>query len=493
MSSLEIGDPEFQRWYILIISSLTSALQCNTWFTFSSVPTQVEEYYHLKLPSNGDVNGTIDLLLNWGPIMAFPSIPLTAYILLFPVKGLKYSIKLSTSLVFIGCLIRCIPTILSFLLPSTAYSISNSFWNTLIFLHIGQILNAIAGVIIMSAPSKLSVIWFPERERKFATGCLGIAGALGNCFSFLCGPYLVDTATDIKYMLYLDLFLAFIPFICIIIYFPDFPTKLPSKAAKCALLSIPFTQTQNDLKSINVIIPHSDEPLINKYVEQPISIKQNLYNFWTEIKQILKSRDTVLMVLIGGFQTGISTAYNGVTQDMLSPLGLNDKSIGTIGTIQTGVNMIGALVMGWISDKWFNKRIKMTLYIVFTLCIIVLFILLFIVPNPWKPNGSMLFINGMTEIEKMAILIIFMAMLGFLNGALVPLFYELTSEVSYPYGISEGTSSTFLVLIINATSLVFIGVGNWLGTKYETISSVVVYGICVLMLLFVKETYQRLD
>eukprot|EP01084_Bolivina_argentea_P017966 33496_1 len=164
MSSLTIGPPELQRWYILIVSSLTSALQCNTWFTFSSVPSQVEQYYHLKHTSSGNVNAVIDLLLNWGPIMAFPSIPLTAYILLFPIKGLKYSVKLSISLVFFGCLIRCIPTILKSI--DNNYIINNSFWHTLIFLHIGQILNAIAGVIIMSVPSKLSVIWFPENERK---------------------------------------------------------------------------------------------------------------------------------------------------------------------------------------------------------------------------------------------------------------------------------------------------------------------------------------
>merc|ERR1719242_2353391 len=161
MASFEIGEPELKRWYILMASCFTSALQCNAWFTFSSVPQLVEAYYDLAPASDGNVNSVIDLLLNWGAIMAFPSLPITAYILLLPINGLKYSVKLSISLVFFGSLIRCIPTILAMILPNQ-YEISNDFWKTLIFLHFGQILNAIAGCIIMSIPSKLSVIWFPE-------------------------------------------------------------------------------------------------------------------------------------------------------------------------------------------------------------------------------------------------------------------------------------------------------------------------------------------
>merc|ERR1719361_956562 len=97
-----VGQPESIRWYILLVGSLVSALQCNSWFTFSSVPSQIEDYYHLKRPQHGEVNGVIDLLLNWGCIMAFPSIPFTAYILLLPVKGLKSAVALAATLVFAG-------------------------------------------------------------------------------------------------------------------------------------------------------------------------------------------------------------------------------------------------------------------------------------------------------------------------------------------------------------------------------------------------------
>ena len=66
---VEIGPPESKRWYILVIFSVASAMQSNIWFTFSSCPDQVEDYYHLPKPKSGQVNGTIAILLNWGPIM----------------------------------------------------------------------------------------------------------------------------------------------------------------------------------------------------------------------------------------------------------------------------------------------------------------------------------------------------------------------------------------------------------------------------------------
>ena len=318
-SMLEIGPPELQRWYILVVSSLTSAFQCNTWFTISSVPTQVEQYYHLRQPAEGDVNGGIDLLLNWGPIMAFPSIPLTAYLLLFPRKGLAYSIRLSACLLFFGCLVRCVPCFLARI--DTRYTVSNSLSGTLFFLHVGQILNAIAGVIIMSAQSKMSVIWFPEHERKFATGCLGIAGALGNCFSFLCGPYLVQSADDVPAMLYLDLALALVPFLCVVMYFPNRPSKLPSQAAKYAFLSIPFAEC-NANSNVNINEPLMIDERGDEESRKTVSMKENFANFVKESKHIVTSKGTILMVLVGGLQIGMSSAYNGVTQDMLSPLGL---------------------------------------------------------------------------------------------------------------------------------------------------------------------------
>eukprot|EP01084_Bolivina_argentea_P202341 345737_1 len=109
----EIGAAENKRWYILIVFSLIGNAQSNSWFTFSSVPEQVQEYYHLTKPSeSGQVNPVIDLLLNWGPICFVFVTPFSAYLLSIPLKGFKYTTIIAAILAFLGALIRCIPTIL---------------------------------------------------------------------------------------------------------------------------------------------------------------------------------------------------------------------------------------------------------------------------------------------------------------------------------------------------------------------------------------------
>eukprot|EP01083_Nonionella_stella_P287577 978923_1 len=301
---------------------------------------------------------------------------------------------------------------------------------------------------------------------------------MGSCFGFLCGPYVVETANDVPLMLYLDLLLAFIPFLCIIIYFPTSPTKLPSKAAKCALLSIPFQETVHNGMHMNV-----NEQLIEKH-DTDMTTK-NVHKFWTEVKSVFASKDTMLAVIIGGMQSGFSIAYTGVMQDMLSPLGFSDKYIGVIGFIKTGVTVLSALVSGWIADKYFSKQLKKLIYVLLGVTVMLCLMLVFVVPSPWC-DGSMILerYNGIVVATLLVVS-------GFTYGPLLPLFYELCSEVAYPHGISEGTASTLLVLSLNATCLVFIGVGNWIGTKYETIASVVVYLTCIGLLYFVKEIYKR--
>eukprot|EP01083_Nonionella_stella_P262849 893385_1 len=93
----------------------------------------------------------------------------------------------------------------------------------------------------MAPPSKLSVIWFKETERATATAISALSNTFGYCFAFLIGPLIVTHKDDIPYLLYLDLILSFMPFICIMLYFPSHPEKLPSIAAKYALKGMNVT------------------------------------------------------------------------------------------------------------------------------------------------------------------------------------------------------------------------------------------------------------
>lgn len=59
------------------------------------------------------------------------------------------------------------------------------------FIHLGQILNGIAGPLIMAPPPKLSAVWFPPNQRTTATSIGTMAPYVGSAVGFLFIPYLV--------------------------------------------------------------------------------------------------------------------------------------------------------------------------------------------------------------------------------------------------------------------------------------------------------------
>ena len=245
INEFQLGPPEFKRYYILFMYSMIGSLSTNAWFTFSSVPDQAQQYYDLNTSNTDQVNHTIDILLNYGPIMYLCMAPFASYLLLYLIKGLRYNVIIAANLIFLGSLTRSIPSILNDL-NLFNYKISNSLYHTLIFLHIGQILINAAGPFIMAAPSKLSVIWFPESQRKTATVIATMSMTCGLCLAWIIGPCIVrQKSSNFAYLLYVDLILIFIPYILIMIYFPSSPTKLPSIAAKAALLAVPMDQLQS--------------------------------------------------------------------------------------------------------------------------------------------------------------------------------------------------------------------------------------------------------
>ena len=182
--------------YILALFFVLTANQCLVWFTFSSVPREVEDYCEYcqlsKLNSNiisherdesiyiyiyivmketnlvthtycsqflhnhtkidGIDSGEIDQLLNWGPISFVACVPFVSF-LLTRRDGLRRVMRLAAVLVALACMIRLIPCLLS-------EETRKQHWTTRIPLHIAQILNGIAGPVLIAAPSVCS--FFPD-------------------------------------------------------------------------------------------------------------------------------------------------------------------------------------------------------------------------------------------------------------------------------------------------------------------------------------------
>ena len=143
------------------------------------------------------------------------------------------------------------------------------------------------------------------------------------------------------------------------------------------------------------------------------------------------------------------SSWAAVIQDMFKPLDLNATDIGVMGFNISFVSMVGGMVIGPIADKYFVKKLRRFIYILLGLTLVVLFVLLFIVPSPWTNDSMILIHDDSSTLAKNVVLNIFIGFLGFFTGGLVPLFFELSAEVSYP--ASEGSSGMLLVFIDNLT------------------------------------------
>ena len=205
-----------ERFYMLGIFFVLMANQCLFWFTFSADPPTFESAFP------GLTIGEIDQLLNWGPITFVPTVPVVMW-LLQQENGLRKCLRLNASLAFSACALRLVPCLFT-------HSVRAKHHELLLLLHAAQILNGIAGPVLIAAPSRLSALWFPPRQRTTVTAIANasfVGAALGF---FLCPAVLQGNPDNVPALLGITLGMSCIPLVCVACYCPDHPAVPPSAA-----------------------------------------------------------------------------------------------------------------------------------------------------------------------------------------------------------------------------------------------------------------------
>jgi hypothetical protein len=207
-----------RRFYVLFVFSFLAFNQCLIWLTFSPIARNAEQYYGIS-------EATVDLLLNWGPIIFIPCLPLTSLLLNRP-NGLRHCVILLALTDFLAALSRILPSII---LKST-----DPKFNTvaLPFIHIGQILNAACGPLVMAPVAQLSCLWFAPHERTRATTVAIFSNNFGAAIGFVISPFIVALPGHVPRLLYVHFGLAFVACVLALLYFPSQPPSAPSAAAE---------------------------------------------------------------------------------------------------------------------------------------------------------------------------------------------------------------------------------------------------------------------
>lgn len=281
-----------RRFYVLFIFAFLSFNQCIFWLTFSPISQSTQIYY-------GITESTVNLLLNWGPIIFIPCLPL-AYILLNKHHGLRKTIILLAMVDFVAMFLRILPMLI--VSPSNAYSNSIS----LIFIHIGQILNAACGPLVMAPVTQLSCLWFKSDERTRATTLAIMAAGFGATTGFLISPWLVTTPNHVPNLLYIHLILAFIPLVFTLVYFPAYPPHAPSVAAQ---LLMDTSKNEGNMNSLR--------------------------NYMRDIYQCFTTPSFSQLCSVGGILGGAFAAWTGLFANILAAENFSEKQSGRIVQIQS--------------------------------------------------------------------------------------------------------------------------------------------------------------
>ena len=134
-----------------------------------------------------------------------------------------------------------------------------------------------------------------------------------------------------------------------------------------------------------------------------------------------------------------------------------------------------------IADRFFQRRLKLLLVIVFVLATATMVLFTVALPMP----GSL---DRLIPRSKVTVIALISAT-GFFQAASDPLFYEIAAEASYP--LPESLNGAVLSFVFNAAALVMLFVAPLLPVSWvNSIMSGAVL-VCTFAVLAVRETYRR--
>jgi len=422
-----------RRFYVLFVFCFLAFNQSTFWLTYSPISQSSQQYYNIS-------ESTVNLLLNWGPIIFLPCLPLS-YILLNKRSGLKKTVVLLAIVDFIGMLIRVLPTLLN--LQSSL---------TLLFVHLGQILNAACGPLVMSPVTQLSCLWFKPDERTRATTIALMSPSLGATMGFLVSPWLVTKGDDVPQLLYFHLILSIIALVMVLIYYPEYPPEAPSSTAQLLIDNSMNAEHQNTL---------------SKYVD--------------DVRRCFQTNSFVELCLVGGILGGVFAAWTGLFANILSDENFSEQQSGWFGFICTFCAIIGGLVTSTLADTVsFRRSFRLIIIVMLVGCFISVFAFNLFVKTIFS-DKSLFESNVMT----IGLCVTFA---GFFQGSALPIVYESLAELMFP--LPESLSASVLVQLSNLTALFVLLIPPYF-YRFINFFVLISIGFCLLLMFFVNIDYKR--
>jgi len=293
----------------------------------------------------------------------------------------------------------------------------------------------------MAAPPKLSAIWFSPHERTIATSISASANNLGVALGFIVATYGVEWV-GMQWFLVMEGIHGVLVMLMVFAYFPERPPTPPSHTGS---------------------------------LDDDFSLKE----YWKDIKNLGTNWSFLILVAVGGLQTGMFGAWQGLFAYLL--IGYSDRQVGWIGTGNVFGGWIGSIVAGVVMDKWVGRYFKEAIIVSFVVgtALLVLFTLSF--PSPISATPI---VHSPEWLNILVVIVI-----GFVFGLTLPLFFEFGVELTYP--TREASSASLFTLITNIACLIGIFAGSAISpSSINTMVSGCMAG-CTVLLCFIRSDYKR--
>lgn len=443
-----VGDP--LRWLVLLIMFCVGLLQCTAWMTFNGNPEIAETYYGLAHPQ-----ATLDLLLNWGPILYLATAPIVALGTTRQRDGVWVMVLVGALLTVTGLLLRLVPSVPVFGVHPTSWA---AFW----CICGGQALNGAAGPMNCLTPSIVAAVWFLPGERTFATSAVFAAQMAGPSIGFLFALN-VRHSEDLILLMKVEAVAAIVVAIAWALL-PRRPRRAPSMSQRLRVEA-----GHEPVRDLNWSCAGGAGPVATTTTAAPATAPpaRRLLSAW-------------LLFVSGGLTIGFFQVWSSSLPTQLNGI-LPGPLVKSFAIIMGIASLVGNYAAGPLTEKLgLQNNICWTVGV--ALCLQVLGSLGFGMLLPGAPLS--LGVAGSDHV-LMALLVL----TSIAEGIMSPLIFELGAELTYPY--SESFSGAIFSWLLNAFGLILLVVFPLVPDSWDPFAMVGALLVSLILLRGVREEHPR--
>ncbi len=387
------------RWVVLAVFAFINLIVQLQWLTFAPVEHIAMGIYHATTLQ-------IDMLsLVFMFLFVIFSIP-ASYII--DTYGLRVGVGIGAVLVGVFGLLKGI------------------YADSYLMVFISQLGLSIAQPFVMNATTKVSVRWFPLKERATAAGIVSLAMFIGIVIVMILTPILVTSIgnnTDLK-----GTFLIY-----------------GLISAVSALLTLVFLREQP-------ATPPS------------VSGRDERFRVGEGLKHIFRERSMVILIILFFIAIGMFNAITTVIDQIGAQKGLSTDQTGLVGGLIVIGAIVGAALFPILSDRMRRRKP---------------FIIMALV-------GALPGLAGITIFRDYTLLLVSAFILGFFVVSAMPIGFQYSAEISYP--APESSSQGLTILAGNLSGVIFIFLMDGFGVAPFLIVFIVLFALCVFLATFMKES-----